>query len=303
MGTSFIDSLPRDLLVNVRAMCGEHGEEWLRCLPEQIKDLERLWNVAAGTVFSAAGINYVAPATGPKGEQYVLKVGPPYDTKEFESETAYLRSRNGSGAVNLIDERPEYRALLLERAVPGETMDVVFDEREPECVAPAVEVLRALLGSAAAPPPEAIRLDEWFNNLHRADKSGFPSGYVAKTLEIYERLGGSNVSYLHGDFHPRNIVTAVREPFLVIDPKGIVGSLGYEIAVFLNNFHWWQDERPDVSERLDVAVRQFAAAFGFAERELREWAFAQMVLSAWWTFDELPDEYDNEVAKADVWGL
>ena len=303
METSFIETLPTDLLVNVRSMCKDRGEGWLRDLPERIEDLERLWGVTAGIVYPAAGINYVAPATGRNGEAYVLKIGPPYDTKEFESEIAYLRSRDGSGCVKLIDERSEYRAMLLERAIPGETMDVIFDESEPDCVAPAIEVLQALAKNAVDPPEVAIRLDTWFENLKRARETEFPSEYVLKALEIYDRLGGSKVTYLHGDFHPKNIVSATREPFLVIDPKGIVGSIGYEIAVFLNNFHWWQDDRPDVSERLDVAVGKFAAAFGFAECEVREWAFAQMVISAWWTFDELRDEYDDEVAKADVWRI
>jgi streptomycin 6-kinase len=303
MNGSFIQTLPRDLLVNVRSMCGLSGEEWLGGLPELIKEMERLWEITVGTVYPAAGINYVAPATGRNDEAYVLKIGPPYETTEFASETAFLRSRNGSGCIRLINEEPRYRAILLERAVPGETMDVIYDEREPQCVAPAIEVLRDLVKSVTDPPKEAIDLNTWFENLHRTEGTAFPLEYVARALEIYERLGGSRVTYLHGDFHPRNIVSATRESFLVIDPKGIVGALGYEIAVFLNNFHWWQDERPDIEKRLRVAVRQFADAFDFSELELREWAFAQMVLGAWWTFDEVPEEYDNEVAKADVWGL
>jgi streptomycin 6-kinase len=108
---------------------------------------------------------------------------------------------------------------------------------------------------------------------------------------------------LHGDFHPANIVSATREPFLVIDPKGIAGPVGYEIAVFLNNYHWWQETRADIRIRLDSAVRQFSAAFDIEPTELRQWAFAQMVLGAWWTFDEMPEIYQNEVVKADVWDI
>ena len=303
MSGSLSENLPRDFLVNVRSMCGPRGEEWLGRLPELLERLEGLWGITVGTVYPAAGMNYVAPATGRNGEGYVLKIGPPYATNEYASETAFLRSRNGCGCIKLINERPECRAMLLERAVPGETMDVIYDGCEPQCVAPAIKVLRALARYAAEPTSEAISLDTWFENLRRAEGTKFPSEYAAKAIEIYGRLGSSRVRYLHGDFHPRNIVSSTRAPFLVIDPKGIVGSIGYEIAVFLNNFHWWQDQRQDILERLRVAVRQFAKAFGFAERELREWAFAQMVLSAWWIFDELPEEYDNEVAKADVWGL
>jgi hypothetical protein len=49
------------------------------------------------------------------------------------------------------------------------------------------------------------------------------------------------------------------------------------------------------------AIERFAEAFDMETAELRHWAFVQMVLGAWWTFDEMPSLYDNEVAKADIW--
>jgi streptomycin 6-kinase len=81
----------------------------------------------------------------------------------------------------------------------------------------------------------------------------------------------------------------------------MIGPIGYDIAVFLNNFHWWQENRSDIQKRLDFAVRAFSDAFDLSPADLRRWSFAQMVLSAWWTFDEMPEIYQNDVAKADVW--
>ena len=51
------------------------------------------------------------------------------------------------------------------------------------------------------------------------------------------------------------------------------------------------------------SVREFSSAFEIDPFELRQWAFAQMVLGAWWTFDESPTLYDDQVAKADIWGV
>jgi streptomycin 6-kinase len=109
--------------------------------------------------------------------------------------------------------------------------------------------------------------------------------------------------YLHGDLHHENILSATREPYLAIDPKGIVGHVGYEIAVFLNNHHWWLEGDEDIPKKLDHAVQQFSEAFEISPDDLRRWAYAQMVLSAWWTFDEMPDIYNNEVALADIWDV
>ncbi len=89
--------------------------------------------------------------------------------------------------------------------------------------------------------------------------------------------------------------------YCVIDPKGWAGHIGYEIAVFLNNYHWWQEKRSDIGSRLDQAVQEFARAFGLVEFELRQWAYAQMVIGAWWNFSDMPELYDGSVVKADVW--
>ena len=54
---------------------------------------------------------------------------------------------------------------------------------------------------------------------------------------------------------------------------------------------------------LDAAVEQVAVAFEFTEKELREWAFAYMVIGAWWNFEDMPEHFDDEVAMSDVWGI
>ena len=151
----FINALPEDLLANVRSMCAHRGEDWLHALPDLIKVLEERWNVVAGDVYPASGINYVAPAVGRLGELFVLKINPPYDNSEYRCEAAFLRSRQGRGCIRLIEEHIDSRAMLLERAVPGETMDEMFAGREPECVAPAIELLRAITER----PIEALRYE------------------------------------------------------------------------------------------------------------------------------------------------
>jgi streptomycin 6-kinase len=123
-------------------------------------------------------------------------------------------------------------------------------------------------------------------------------------LGFYKELSArSERKYIHGDFHPGNIVTAEREPYLTIDPKGIVGFVGYDIAVFLNNFYWWQEKLPGVRVRLDRAVERFADAFSMSKGDIEGWCYAVAVLGAWWTFDEMPALYSGGVARADVWNI
>ena len=305
MSTSFRKSLPVEFIRNTISLCGEKGERWLDSLPELISIFEHQWSLSVHDHFPNIGYNFVAPASVRDRMLAVLKIGLPLENVEIFSEAKYLRILNGRGAVHLLEEDRTMQAILIERALPGETMARAFDGRQSEAVAPAIEVLKQTLQAPPNDRSHIISLDEWFDGLRRFPGKQFPAKYGARALEIYNKLSGQpgRTFYLHGDFHPDNIVSASRSPFLVIDPKGIIGHLGYEIAVFLNNFHWWQEDRADIKLRIEAAIGQFSDAFDLDPYEIREWAFAQMVLSAWWTFDEMPDLYNNEVEKADIWDV
>jgi streptomycin 6-kinase len=304
MDHSFNAPLPEELVTHVSEILGKEGAKWLRNLPALIGHLEELWSVKIGIPFAAGEFNYVAPARRNESEDVVVKIAPPYPDGEVYSEAAWLKHHNGVGCIRLIEQDRDARAYLMERAIPGINLSEEFKSREPEAVAPAIEVLNII---SDAPPfhlTDVISLDKWFDGMRCHVGTDFPAEYAGKALKLYGELSSKlPPKYLHGDFHPANIVTAAREPYLAIDPKGIIGGLGYDIAVFLNNFHWWQDTRPDVRDRLDAAVKQFSAAFNISEIDLRGWAFATSVLGAWWTFDEMPALYSGGVAKADIWDV
>src|SRR4030095_9971356 len=123
-----------------------------------------------------------------------------------------------------------------------------------------------------------------------------------RAIAMYENLTPSNSDrrYIHGDFHLGNIVNSDRSPFLAIDPKGIVGHIGYEAAVFLINLHRWQSAKNTrVSDLLDAAVRLFADGLGLSEATIRQWGFVGTVIGAWWTYDDMPELYDARVAMPD----
>lgn len=298
-------SLPSELVSNVTAGCGERGFTWLGDLPATIRELEDIWSLAVQEPFPGIEYNFVAPAIMHDGAKVVVKIAPPWDPVEIFGEAAYLRARNGVRCVRLLGESGEHRALLLEQIVPGRTLDAHFAGREADAVAPAIEVLQDVLRPVPADTEHITPLDHWFDRFRqRVTGTAFPSDYTEKALEIYDRLSPDPERrfYLHGDYHPGNIIRS-GDAFCVIDPKGWAGHIGFEIAVFLNNFHWSQEMKPDIRSILDTAVGQFAAAFGLNRFEVREWAYAQMVIGAWWNFSDMPHLYDGSVAKADIWDV
>ncbi|MEP6704512.1 MAG: aminoglycoside phosphotransferase family protein [Acidobacteriota bacterium] len=305
MTSTYAHQFPKELVKNVTAMCGQTGKAWLNDLPGLIDEIQREWSIRVGEPFQAGEFNFVAPAIRFDSDPTVLKISPPFPTIEISGEAEYLRSRDGNGAVKLLVEDAARRAILLERAIPGKNLAEDFADNKPAAIEPAIGVLRSILLPAPSRAADIVTLDHWFSGLRKYATTDFPAKYASKALRIYDELSRqpNRTFYLHGDFHPGNVVTAMRTPFLAIDPKGIIGHLGYEIAVFLNNFHWWQETEPDIGAIVAHAVDQFSDAFEIDPNELRRWAFAQMVLGAWWSFDETPAFYNNEVAKADIWDV
>lgn len=305
MKARYSHPFPKELILHVTAILGDKGRDWLDALPQLIDELTELWRLKVAEPFPAGEYNFVAPATRDDGELAVLKIAPPFEDNEYIGEAEFLRHRQGHGIVRLLERDHRRRAILIERAVPGKNLAELFTGRESLAIRPAIEVLRSVLGDVPI-DYEPTTLDHWFAGMKRAAGTDFPSDYVAKAFEIYGRLSKQpgRTYYLHGDYHPSNVVSAERNAYLAIDPKGIVGHVAYDIAVFLNNFHWWQETKADVDRRLDYAVQEFSSAFDIDEHELREWAYAQMVLSTWWNFADMPLLYEpSTLAKADIWNV
>lgn len=305
MTEGFAESIPKELVTHVVAGCGRRGEEWLASLPATIKSLEDIWSIGIAEPFPGIEYNFVAPATTVDGTDVVIKIAPPWEPVEIFGEAEYLRNRNGVGCVRLMAEHHASRSILIERVFPGQSLFEHFAGREAEAVAAAIEALKVVLKPVPANGKNIDSLDRWFDGLRRYTTTDFPADYASKALEIYDRLSAqpNRIFYIHGDYHPGNLVTQGESGFCVIDPKGLAGHIGYEIAVFLNNFNSWQEKKADIRPMLAVAVDQFAAAFEIDSFELREWAYAQMVIGAWWNFVDMPELYDGSVVKADIWDV
>jgi len=147
------------------------------------------------------------------------------------------------------------------------------------------------------------RLENWFEGFDSVKSTAFESKYLIKARRFFDELNSSKElqMLLHGDFHHENILSAEREPFLAIDPKGIVGNIGYDISVFMINHANWLKKETDLPEKLGSAIKQFSEAFQIEQRDLRRWIFAQSVLSAWWTFEENCENWKNELEFTKIW--
>ncbi len=303
MNKEFRTSLPKKFVENTIALCGDKGEKWLDDLPDTISALEKKWSITAGKHFRNLSYNYVANALFSNGKTAVLKIGLPLRDVEIYGEAAYLKALDGQGSAKLFEFDYDRQAALLERVVPGANLQSVCKKDQSEAVLITIAVLKRILRPVPAEVGDFISLDGWFDGLKRAGGTKFPPDYAERALEYYEELSKDtkNIFLLHGDIHHDNILSATREPFLVIDPKGMIGHVGYDIGVFLNNHHDWLEWNTRLEGKLDEAITEFANAFDLEEIVIRKWAFCQMVLSWWWMFDEMPGTFGEELGISDIW--
>jgi streptomycin 6-kinase len=282
---------------------GEDGRLWLQSLPSILEELSSTWDLKLMPPYREMSFNYVAPALQSDGLEGVLKVGVP--RTELVTEIAALKVFNGTGAVALYKADPEMGALLLERLRPGKPLFNAADDEFATRV--ASEVIRQLQ-SSSLDHDVFPTVGDWFQGFQRlrdefnGETGPFPSELIDKAESISHDLLVSmeRLTLLHGDLHHWNILSSEREPWLAIDPKGVIGEPEYETGA------WIRNPFPNILEMSNPArmivrrVHQFSIELGFDRDRIYGWAFSQAVLSAYWSYEEKDKGWENWLAVAEI---
>ena len=270
------------------AMNGEAAVAWLERLPGVLADYERRWGITIGPPFNLS-FNYVAPAVRADGTEVVVKVCSLTD--EFPQQPEALRLVDGHGMVRLLEIDTTEEIMLLERLLPGTMLkEVEDDEMTTSCAASVMQKIWR-------PVPENHpfkTIQDWgkgFERLRQSYAGGtgpFPEALVERAETLYRELSASMAEpvLLHGDLHHENILSAQREPWLAIDPKGVVGEAVYETGSWLRNPMPQLLDLPYPGQILARRIDQFSEQLGFERARIRDWALAQAMLSAWWSMED-----------------
>jgi streptomycin 6-kinase len=279
---------------------GDAGTDWLSRLADTIAECEQRWSIQAMPPFADLSFNYVAPVTPADGKEAVLKLGVPH--QEFTAEMEALSVYDGRGMVKLLAGDPALGAMLLERLQPDALLSSIPNDEQATSI--AVQVMKQL----REPPPSDLRFPTvsiWASGLGRL-RERFPgaTGPIPELLleraeALFSELLGSMSApvLLHGDLHHENILSAQRESWLAIDPKGVVGEAEYEVGAFLRN-RLLLEARP--GRLLARRVDQFADELGFDRERVLGWSLAQAVLAAWWSFEDSGQVWDEAITCAEL---
>ena len=302
MDNDFYQNLPIRFKKIVTAMPHFDGNKWLNSLPIIIDEIEKKWSLKAQKHYQNLSYNYVAPCICSDGIEAVLKIGlPEKGGSEIFDEARVLKLFDGNGTVKLFKFDEELEILLLEKVTPGQSLKKVFVNDKDRAIEVAIDLLKKILKQTPK-SHEYPTLDDWFADFDVKRKK-FSLAQFDKASKILWKLNSdsSNKRLLHGDFHHDNILSSEREEFLAIDPNGLVGNIGYDIAVFLNNHADWLKDEPNLHKKLSSALKQFSDSFEISENELRKWAYAQQVISAWWDFEDNGKDWQKHLEFAEIW--
>jgi streptomycin 6-kinase len=242
----------------------EHEPTWLAALPELAAACARDWGLGLEEPIDTPH-SLVVPA----GDA-VLKLNAPGHA-EADHEADALALWNGAGAVRLLARNDERRALLLERCVPGTPLrdsavdeDAVLAELLPRLQVPVADGhVFELLAEEADRWAEAV--PRWYERHGRP----FEQALLCAALDVYRTVDRSTAHLVNQDLHGGNILRAAREPWLVVDPKPLVGERELEASGLLRN-------ATSVSRSLDLL-----AALGLDRERARGWGVAHNLAWAW----------------------
>jgi streptomycin 6-kinase len=293
-------NLPHGLVRTTIEMRGEEGKTWLRRLPEIIAGCARRWSLTVEPPFPELSFNFAAPAVRADGAATVLKVC--FPDKEFFTEAEALRLVAGEGMVRLIEVDLDLGALLLERVEPGTPIDALADDRA--ATSAAASVLRRIW----RPAPLDHRFPtvaDWVAGLGRLRRrfdggtGPLPAALVEEAERRFADLLASSPPpvLLHGDLHHGNVLAARREPWLAIDPKGVVGDPAFDTYSLLHNPESLLTE-PSPGRTLARRIDQLAEELGLDRARVRDWGISGAVLSAWWTVEDSDQVWDLPVICA-----
>ncbi|HZE41117.1 MAG TPA: aminoglycoside phosphotransferase family protein [Stackebrandtia sp.] len=266
-------------------------------LPRLIDDRCAAWELEiTGEAFGGGTHSYVVPVRRADGSSAILKLT--VRDEENLAEPTALWHYGGDGAVKLYAYDPASGAMLLEHATPGEPMvrqdDTPFDaphaEGRPDNVRRidlACALYRRLWRIPRVAPAEfppiprvADRVAAWRQDLPRLVGVVDDAELVAHALRLCEEFSTPDgpEGIANRDTHLGNIVSARREPWLLIDPKPLLGERAFDAGYLL----LVQAESASTVAEVDAMVARTAHGLGVAPERARGWAFLRSMEIVLW---------------------
>jgi streptomycin 6-kinase len=250
---------------------------WLERVPELVAECAEEWGLTLGEPYQLGAAGYAVRADLPDRTPAVLKLINPH--REAEHEADALAQWDGGGAVRLLSRNDERWALLLERCEPGTPLAEIGADRALDVL---LELLPRLWQPAAAPFRSLEEEAAWWVEYLPGEWERLGRPFERRILDaasggLRELAATQGEQVLvNQDLHGDNVLAAQREPWLLIDPKPLIGEREFALAPIVRSSELG-GTRGDVVHRLDFLT----AELGLDRERARWWTIGQTV--AWST--------------------
>jgi streptomycin 6-kinase len=258
---------------------GPERVAWLAALPDRVEDLTARWALDLGEPFEPGGnCSWVAPGTDREGRDVVLKVAWRHTEAWHEAEGLAALADHGAVEVYAFEHLDgDTTAMLLERCRPGTELRERPESEQHRVVTDLLRSVRAVVLPSDHPfRPLRVMVDDWVARAEarlaaapgRLDP-GLARNGLAELREL-ARTGPADVLLLT-DLHAGNVLSGMRRPWLLIDPKPYVGDPHFDVLQHLLNCHESLQADPIglLTEVADLA--------GLDSGRVRRWLFARCV--------------------------
>lgn len=192
-----------------------------------------------------------------------------------------LRTWNGQGTVRVFDSVTigHTDALLLEACEPGTALSQALPPLAQDII--AAGLLRRLW--ITPNPGQQFRplrqmCDQWADEFEAQRVLVDPGAQVDPALattgmDLLRALPSmaGDTKLLCTDFHPDNVLSAEREPWLVIDPKPYLGDPTYDVTQYMLNFP------ARLATHAHGFILRMAGLLDLNAERLQQWLFARCV--------------------------
>jgi streptomycin 6-kinase len=294
--------VPEKLARTTIALREAVGAQWLNRLPAVIAHCEERWSLKVGPPFPELSYNWAAPVLSADGTAAVLKLS--FPNTEFRAEAEALRIFDGRGAVRLLELDLDRGAMLLERLEPGTPLTTVQDDEAATSI--AADVLGQLWRPVPMDHPFPL-VSDWTRGLERLRRhfgggtGPMPPALVERAEALFAELIPSQAepALLHGDLHHFNVLAARRQPWLAIDPKGVVGEPAYDTGALLRNPAELLD-KPYPGKVLERRIDQLTEQLGLDRSRVCAWGISQAVLAACWGWEDSGRVWEEALVFAEL---
>jgi streptomycin 6-kinase len=219
------------------ARTGLTHRDWLGLVPDLVEECVDRWELALGDPYVQGAAGYTLRVGLRDGTSAVLKLVYPH--REAEHEAAALAAWGGDGAVRLLESSADGFAMVIERCEPG----TLLAQAEAEAALDVLVGLLPRLWKRVAGPFQSLadEVEHWLAEIPRDwERAGRPieqallDDVIGRLVELSASQGEQVL--LHQDLHTDNVLAAEREPWLVIDPKPLLGEREFGVAPIVRDY-------------------------------------------------------------------